>query len=81
MCLYFLSLSHKTLAGTWEICGIYNLWAESEESILNLKGNVGFREEAGRERARRWLYVQQAVPHFYSEACKTWKFTARTPDL
>lgn len=28
---------------------IYNLWAESEDSILDLQGNAGFREEADRE--------------------------------
>lgn len=50
MLLYFLSFSHKILTGTWEIGDIYNLWAESEESILNLEGNAGFREEADRER-------------------------------
>ena len=39
------------LTGTWEMIGdIYKLWAESEESILDLEGNAGFREEADRER-------------------------------
>lgn len=38
------------LSGTWEIGDIYNLWAESEESILDLEGNADFREEADRER-------------------------------
>lgn len=28
---------------------IYNLWAESEDSILDLQGNASFREEADRE--------------------------------
>lgn len=37
------------LTGTWEIGDIYNLWAESEESILDLEGSSGFREEADRE--------------------------------
>lgn len=37
------------LTGTWEIGDIYNLWAECEESILDLEGNAGFGEEADRE--------------------------------
>lgn len=37
------------LTATWEIADIYNLWVESEESILDLEGNAGFREEADRE--------------------------------
>lgn len=49
MLLNFLSFSHKMLTGMWEIGDIYNLWAESEESILDLEGNAGFREEADRE--------------------------------
>ena len=30
----------------WEMRDIYNLWAEPEESVLVLEGNMGFREEA-----------------------------------
>lgn len=37
------------LIGTREIGDIYNLWAESEESIPDLERNEGFREEADRE--------------------------------
>lgn len=46
----FPQISHKMLTGTWEMGDIYNLWAEPEESILDLDGNTGFREEAERER-------------------------------
>lgn len=49
MLLNFLRFSHKMLTGTWEIWDIYNLWAESQESIPDLEGNAGFREEADRE--------------------------------
>lgn len=38
------------LTRMWEIGDIYNLWAESEESILDLEGNAGFKEEADRQR-------------------------------
>lgn len=38
------------VTGTWEIRDIYNLWPESEESMLDLEGNAGFKEEADRER-------------------------------
>lgn len=64
--LVFLSFSHKMLTGMWEIGDICNLWAGSEESVLDLEGNAGFREEADREFGGM-LYDQQVALHLYLE--------------